>query len=685
MNEIFVADTVVRDSSIVHESAKERYRSPLGAVPAGVDIAVGLSIHELRFERARLAVLRDGRVTEYAMEADGTDDDMLRVTFATPTRPCVLWYWFAVDLPGGHTVYYGTEAGDNSGVGQVFPGAPPAFQITVFDREFVTPDWVKSSVMYQIFPDRFRCGDIDRVKEGLAYHLGKGRSGMWLHDDWDEPPAYLPREGRPYYEPLDFFGGDLRGITAALPRLKDLGVSLLYLNPVFEAASNHRYNTADYLRIDPILGTEDDFDALIREADRLGVRVILDGVFSHTGDDSVYFNRYGRYDGVGAYQSKDSRYFGWYKFSEFPDRYDTWWGFDSLPEVDEGRRDWIDFVIENEDSVFNTWLNRGASGFRLDVADELPDDTIARMRAAMKRNDADSFLLGEVWEDATTKQSYNTARRYALGRGLDSVMNYPFAERTVAFLLGRVSASAYRRFLVSQSQNYPKEMYFSLMNLLSSHDIARVRTVLGTGVDAGSLSREEQARFILTEEQDRRGAALQRVAAAIQFALPGIPAVYYGDEVGMNGLLDPFNRLPYTIRDEEITEFYRTLMRIRNENPAMRTGDAVFFSTDGGVVGILRFQLGGRDAFGKPAADQVIFTACNPSDRSLRIVIDLWAERECLTKADEALFRSRVWLRAVGLTHTKTAHVMGGLLDIVLPPFGAEMYELIPERDGAEG
>jgi glycosidase len=679
MNEIFVAGTVVRDSTIVHESAKERYRSPLGAVAVGSDVAVGLSIHELHFDRAYLAVLHEGQVTEYALKADG---EMLRATFSVPDRPCVLWYWFIVRLLDGNVIYYGAEVGNNSGIGKVFPGAPPAFQITVFDRDFVTPDWVKSSVMYQIFPDRFKRGAGDGAQEGLAYHREKGRTGMWLHERWDEDPAYLPAEGRKHYEPLDFFGGDLKGITEELPRLKDLGISLLYLNPIFEAASNHRYNTADYLKIDPILGTERDFDELIRAAKDFGIRVILDGVFSHTGDDSVYFNRYGRYGSVGAYQSMESPYYRWYKFSKFPDRYAAWWGFDTLPEVDESRRDWIDFIIENEDSVFNTWLNRGAAGFRLDVADELPDDTIEKMRAVMKKNDKDSFLLGEVWEDATTKQSYNVGRRYALGRGLDSVMNYPFAEHTIAFLLGRMDAFAYRRFLVSQNQNYPKEMYFALMNLLSSHDVARVRTALATGVKARELPREEQAHFTATEEQDRRGAALQRVAAAIQFSLPGVPAVYYGDEVGMTGLLDPFNRRPYTCRDEGMLGCYRELARIRNENPVMQTGNAIFYSTNGNVIGILRFNLGGTDAFGKPAADRAIFTACNPSEKSHRIVIDLRAEKECLTTEHLSIFRSLEWQKGVGLTNGKTVEIKGGLLDVELPPLCADIYELMWNRNG---
>ena len=165
--------------------------------------------------------------------------------------------------------------------------------------------------------------------------------------------------------------------------------------------------------------------------------MILDGVYSHTGDDSVYFNRYGRYDSIGAYQSKASPYYSWYRFTDYPNEYKCWWGFQTLPEVCETEPEWIDFVIEGEQSVFSTWLAHGADGFRLDVADELPDETIERMRVSLKREAPDNFLLGEVWEDATTKQSYGKLRTYALGKGLDSVMNYPFAGAVTEFLQGK--------------------------------------------------------------------------------------------------------------------------------------------------------------------------------------------------------------------------------------------------------
>ena len=309
-----------------------------------------------------------------------------------------------------------------------------------------------------------------------------------------------------------------------------MGVSIVYLNPIFEADSNHRYNTASYLKIDPILGTNAAFKKLCRAADELGMKIVLDGVFSHTGDDSVYFDRRGVYDGDGAYQSEDSPYHSWYDFHKFPDEYRCWWGFKSLPEVNEGDPAWQDFVISGDKSVIKTWLRAGTNGYRLDVADELPDETLELLRDNVKNCDSDAIIIGEVWEDATTKVSYGQHRRYALGTALDSVMNYPLRGALIDFALGKMDAFALRNFLLGQKLNYPAPMYRCLMNLLSTHDTARVRTVLGSGgCDGGGMGREQQAGFTLSPEQNARGRALQKLCAVLQFTLPGMPCVYYGD------------------------------------------------------------------------------------------------------------------------------------------------------------
>lgn len=661
--------------ALVHNSAKEWHRSPLGAVPGGTRVTFRLSVRDFSFEKAYFVVLRDNFKIETEMHREGEHGEILYVEYDTPTEPGVLWYWFSLRIAGDNWLYYGAAAGGHSGIGKVYWSEPPGFQLTVFDREFSTPHWFKCSTMYQIFPDRYKNGDRDNITAGAEHHRSLGRDVI-VHNSWEEEPLYKPAEGKMFYQPCDYYGGDLKGIEDSLDYLSELGVSVIYLNPIFDAASNHRYNTGDYLNVDRFLGTLEDFDRLVEAASQHGIRIMLDGVFSHTGDDSVYFNRYGNYDSVGAYQSQDSPYFHWYNFEQFPDKYKSWWGFETLPEVDELQQDWIDFIIEKPDSVLATWLKRGAAGFRLDVADELPDSTIERMRTELKHNSQENVLLGEVWEDATTKQSYGTNRKYALGRGLDSVMNYPFTNATTDFLLGRIDAYAYKRFMVGQCQNYPKEMYYALMNLLSSHDIPRVRTVLGTTIDVATLSREQQAHFVITDEQDFAASKLQRLAAAIQFSMPGVPSVYYGDETGMNGLKDPFNRRPFRMWDDGMCEWYKTLSRIRNSHHALKLGHCAFYAHSADMMAILRYCVNGRDAFENEVDDEVILTVVNRTDRPEKIVIDLFSEEECITADQLSFFREVELTEAISLITPERYTISEGLIEVTAAPHETKILEI---------
>ena len=703
METISFGNILVSGLNLVHDSAKERCRSPLGAVPCGADVTLTLYVRDLRFERAALCVLRGDTIdraplayvtpspggglggeaaSDPARPSGAAEEGALRAIYRTPTdRGSVLWYWFEIVLQGGAVCYYGADADCNTGLGQVYKNPPPTFQLTVCDADFKTPAWAKRAVLYQIFPDRFCCGDPRRVREGIAWHQGLGRSEIELHEDPAALPVYEAKDGRSFYMPCDLFGGDLEGIRQRLPYLASLGISLIYLNPIFEAASNHRYNTGDYTRIDPVLGDEAGFQRLCEEALSLGIHIILDGVFSHTGDDSVYFNKEGRYDSVGAYQSKESPYFSWYRFSQWPDKYKTWWSFGSLPEVNEHDPTWLDFFMQEDHGVLPVWQRRGAAGWRLDVADELPDDTIEQIRASVKRQDPEAFLLGEVWEDATTKQSYGKMRRYALGRGLDSVMNYPFLNRTIAFLTGAAGAVAYRKFLVAQWMNYPAEMYYTLMNLLSSHDVARLRTLLSRPVDPHKMSRAEQAAFAVTPEEDALGGKRQRLAAAIQFSMPGIPAVYYGDEVGMTGLLDPFNRRMWREEDPGMLEWYRKIARIRQEHPALQSGHVLFYSTNGNVLGILRYTMDGKDAFGEAVSDDAVLTVVNPTTESHRIVIDFAQEKELQPLAHREAFLRLRGKAAESLISDRVIPLMSGLLEIDVAPVSAEIFRLTWENE----
>ena len=398
-------------------------------------------------------------------------------------------------------------------------------------------------------------------------------------------------KGAKHYSPCDYFGGDLRGIREKLPYLARLGVSCIYLNPIFEAASNHRYNTSDYMSIDPVLGDEKEFKKLCTDAKKLGIRIMLDGVFSHTGDDSVYFNKYGNYDSIGAYSGKNSPYYEWYHFDKFPNKYRCWWGFKTLPEVVEEDPSYCEFVCK----VLEKWSKCGASSWRLDVADELPESFIEMLRNKLKSLDKDGVLLGEVWEDASNKLWEKGLRRYVYGYELDSVMNYPFRDALVDFFMGRTDAYELNEMLGGQRERYPEPFYRACMNILGSHDSERILSALSGSPGRGELSREHQAKFKLDDAALECGKKRLMSAAALQFAMPQPPCVYYGDEVGMTGLFDPFNResFPWGREDAELLERYRLLGKLRSIKSALNSGKAAFAAFSQDVFAILRGDDGG--------------------------------------------------------------------------------------------
>lgn len=448
--------------------------------------------------------------------------------------------------------YYFKIGGMNLARGQLHQAtlsenALSKWQLTVH-YPFSTPDWFKGGIMYQIFPDRF-------CKSGkeLPCH-GVMRA-------WGEQPYYRPNEEGKVLN-NDFFGGNLQGIRSKLDYLHSLGVTVIYLNPIFEAYSNHRYDTGDYKKIAELLGTEEDFNELVSEAAKYGIRIILDGVFNHTGDDSVYFNRYGTYDSIGAYQSKESPYFDWYSFHDYPNRYDSWWGIETLPAVNENSETYQEFMFSDK-GVIKHWLRRGIGGYRLDVADELPDFFLKMLRKAVKEENPDAIIIGEVWEDASNKISYGKRRRYFLGAELDSVMNYPLKDAIINFLLSG-NTDSLRETIAMLVDHYPKETLDCLMNHLGTHDTARILTVLGGEV---CHSKDEMAVRRLNDEQKQKAKQLLKMGVVLQYTLPGIPSIYYGDESGMEGYSDPFCRNCYDWehQDRDLIQFYEQLAKIRTQ------------------------------------------------------------------------------------------------------------------------
>ena len=434
------------------------------------------------------------------------------------------------------------------------------YQITVHE-DFEIPSWYKEGVMYNIFVDRFNNGNRNKKPSNP-------KKNSFIYANWSDEPMYIKDKNDEIIR-WDFHGGNLKGIIDKLPYLSKIGVSIIYLSPIFESSSNHKYNTGDYKKIDPMFGDEEILKELIEKANKKGINIILDGVFSHTGADSKYFNKFGNYDEVGAYQSKDSKYSSWYTFNDFPDDYKCWWGVKDLPNVNELNKSYMDYIIYDEDSVINKWTGMGIKGWRLDVADELPTEFIKEIRKELKKNDAESVLVGEVWEDASNKISYNERRNYLVGNQLDSVMGYPFRDNIVSFLKGNITSKELNNKFMTIKENYPKESFKANLNLISSHDVARIKT---------ELNYDE---------------AMVKLAVATQMTFEGVPYIYYGDEAGLCGGTDPDNRktYPWKNEDEDMIEFYKEAINTRKKYSVLTNGDTEFIDTnDDDVFGYIRFN-----------------------------------------------------------------------------------------------
>ncbi len=563
-------------------SRDSAYRDPQGAVAENTAVHFRLHLPRtlgcrgvwLRLHTAGEPERQDGLL--WAGE-DKTGGEWWECHFS-PEKPAVYFYDFLLQTDSG----WKTLSEGFRGVAELFDGGDihRMWQLTCYAFDFKTPDWLAGGVMYQIFPDRFYNSGVPKTET---------RTDRVMHERFDEDVFWRPDfMGRVHND--DFFGGDLKGIEQKLDYLASLGVTCLYLNPIFEAFSNHRYDTACYERVDGLLGTEDDLRSLCAAAKKRGMRVLLDGVFSHTGDDSVYFNRYGRYDTLGAFQSKESPYFSWYRFHNWPENYQAWWGIDVLPEVEETDAAYLDYIT-GENGILRRWIRCGTAGWRLDVADELPDPFLFALRRAVKAENPDALVLGEVWEDASCKESYGALRPYLLGGQLDSVMNYPFAAAIQNFLRGG-DAGWFYDAVERICEHYPPQVVRLLMNHIGTHDTPRALTALAGEPDEGR-DRVWKAEHPLSEEQRAHGKRLLKLAVVLQYCLPGVPSVYYGDEAGMEGYGDPFCRRPYPWgnEDTDLIEWYRALGEMRKTAALSDDGFAAL-KTDEDVVAFTRVREG---------------------------------------------------------------------------------------------
>ncbi len=607
-----------------HHSTEAFYRYPLGALKAGSQVRLRVALtgaQELLCVQLRVW---DGEEHRYPMRPLGLRNDKFfyEAQINVTAKPCLYWYRFEV-TDGQKQEVLG--APDDTGCGEGRMGSTADFQITVYDPDYSVPDWMASGIMYQIMVDRFYHG------KGTD-ELFRAREGQALHENWDEMPSLnLSQNGDNFAN--DFFGGNLEGVRQKLPYLRDLGVSVIYFNPIFRARTNHKYDTGDYMQIDPMFGDEAAFKRLCEDAKAMGIRIMLDGVFSHMGDDSVYFNRRGTHgEKVGAYRDPNSPYAKWFNFRNWPDDYDCWWGFRTLPNVNEMDEDYRRYVLGGEDAVVKHWLRAGASGWRLDVADELPMPFLRELRGQVKATDPDAAVLGEVWEDASHKVAYGAMRSYVLGDTLDSVMNYPLREALVSFLLGRIKAGAVVHTLQALQQNYPKPFFYSLMNLMGSHDRPRILNVL-SGNDGSNLPRAARAQHRLSPEERMIGTLREHMMLRMIMSLPGMPCIYYADEAGQEGCADPFCRrtYPWGKEDQQLLGYYHRMIAMRKRHPVLAVGECCFFSPCDDVFGVIRTISGGKDAFGRPARDECAVTMINRSSRT----VDVYLSAEELCGAQE--------------------------------------------------
>ncbi len=552
---------------IEHNSRMEIYRSPYGAVTSGSRVKLRLGIADGGIPnsvRVHYSFKEEKNFMNMSYIYEIGSFCIYEAELIMPNRVGLLWYYFEVINEKGKT-YYSNNEKNLGGLGKVYNNEPEnAYQITVYSPDYKTPEWFKDTVVYQIFPDRFYNGNENGEISGDRCDI--------IKRNWGDTPFYKAEQFGGEYKANDFYGGNLKGITKKLQYLAELGIGAIYLNPIFKAYSNHKYDTGNYMQIDESFGTYDDFCELCQKASELDIRIILDGVFNHTGSNSIYFNKDGEYDGIGAYQSKESEYFEWYNFKNWPDDYESWWGMLTLPNVNEESEAYQNYILKNDDSVIKHWLRSGAGGWRLDVVDELPGFFVKELRKAAKEVDKDAVIIGEVWEDASNKMSYGESREYFLGEELDSVMNYPLRSALIDIAKNNIDAEEFDNRIMSIKENYPLPAYYSLLNILSSHDVERIITAVSNAPCTDD--KDFMAEYKL--EGEDYYAALKKVKQIVMFQMlmPGVPCVYYGDEIGIQGYRDPFCRgcFSWDNINEELKLWYSTAIALRKSSDAFTNG-----------------------------------------------------------------------------------------------------------------
>lgn len=585
------------------------YKSISGAVASNQSIKLQIKVSDAKQCRLILRYDENGLCREIDMEKIG---DFFQVEL-DPLTVGLYWYSFIADGKKIGKDYYGFGA-----IGEYVDD----FELLVYNANQTYPSSFCGGIMYQIMPDRFAKAD------GFGDCTNKR-----LRLDWGGIPEFLPRDGEIKND--DFFGGNFEGIRQNLNYLKGLGVTKVYLNPIFEAKSNHRYDTGDYMKFDKLLGTEDDFKNLIADGKNLGIEFIIDGVFNHTGDDSIYFNKYNSYDSIGAYNGKESKYYSWFIFDKFPKEYLSWWGIKTLPTINKNSMEFEKFIT-GENGVLDRCLKMGVSGVRLDVVDEIPDSFVTKITQRVKSYGEDKIVIGEVWEDATNKIAYGVRRKYFQGGELDSVMNYPLKNAIINYVISGNTDEIYHT-VREQINNYPSFSLNCMMNILGTHDTPRVLTVLGK---RGNLkqNRIDMVNENLTQYEYDMGIKMLKCASLLQFTLYGVPCIYYGDEIGMEGNKDPFNRrcFDFSKRNEELYLWYKYLSEFRKESEVFKEGKFTNISRYKGVFTFTRTSENSSVTIAINCGDEVCDVVVSGYEKE--ITRNVKTSKIALNKYDFAIF-----------------------------------------------
>lgn len=498
-------------------SRKIECKSPYGAVKCGEKLSLHFPIASWVSVDKMFVFIRLGDVSTPVEMRFEKSENGFSVYTADYVFDAAGIYYYRFEMRNRDGVwYYGRGENGESVCGENLP----EWQLTVYKSTYKTPDFAKGNIIYHIFVDRFNRAN--GVKTKRKYRL---------HESFSESPEVVSADGKYYAD--DFFGGNFNGIREKLDYLEELGVGIIYLSPIFKAYSNHRYDTGDYLKVDELLGTEDDFKRLLDAAHEKGMKIILDGVFNHSGADSLYFNKFGTYDSLGAYQSKSSPYYDWYYFKKFPDEYACWWGCDNVPDLNKSNKDYCALVF-GKNGVVEKWQKLGADGWRLDVVDELPIDFVNLLIKKIKSVNKDALVIGEVWEDASTKVSYGELRPYLLGDQLDGTMNYPFMNAIIAYVRDG-DEKFFKDTVQSILENYPKETVYCLMNSLGTHDTVRIINAL-SDVRAHGWSKTHKLGYKLPDSEYEKAKKKLYLASVLQFTLPGIRRYSTATKRGFKGL-----------------------------------------------------------------------------------------------------------------------------------------------------